>query len=273
MRRSRMTAAACVMAAFLGAGCRGEPDPIELEAGQPVTGSVSYRTRIALPPDAEVVVTLEDVTRADARSTVVATQTIPTRGRQVPIPFELAYPRALFDPSHRYAVRAQIRRGGDVLFTSTTFHPVLTHGAPAHVDVVVGSPVTSAGAGTGGERTAELLETYWRIVSLDGEQVTAGEGLEEPHLILKSEHGALIGSTGVNRLAGSCELPDGLDGAAIMLRPGAMTLIAGPEPLMRQEQQLLQRLRQVDGFRLEGEQLTLSVQGRDVIVLRAVAPR
>jgi heat shock protein HslJ len=40
--------------------------------------------------------------------------------------------------------------------------------------------------------------------------------------------------------------------------------------MMKQEQRLLERLRQIDGYRLEGEQLTLSSQGRGVMVLRAV---
>ena len=45
--------------------------------------------------------------------------------------------------------------------------------------------------------------------------------------------------------------------------------MAGPEPLMKQEQLVLERLQEVDGFRLEGETLTLRVRGRDAMVLRA----
>ena len=269
--RKWTTAAAGVIALFLAA-CRGNPDPTWLESDAALTGSVTYRSRIALPPDARVVVTLEDVSRADEPSTLVATRTIPTRGQQVPIPFELPYDPALIDPARRYAVRAQILRGNEPLFSSTAFVPVLTQGAPANAELVLGPPTTNAGAGTA-PQAADLLGTTWKVVSLDGAEFVVGENLEQAHLILNSENRSLTGSTGVNGLSGSYELPDGAGGAALRLRPGAMTLIAGPEPLMRQEAQLLERLRQVDGFRLEGEKLALTVQGRPVVELRAAVPR
>jgi len=41
--------------------------------------------------------------------TVIATQTIPAEGRQVPIPFELTYDPALIDQTQTYLVAARIR--------------------------------------------------------------------------------------------------------------------------------------------------------------------
>ncbi|HEX5632928.1 MAG TPA: YbaY family lipoprotein, partial [Gemmatimonadales bacterium] len=53
-----------------------------------LTGSVTYRERMALPAGAVVRVELRDVSRADASAALVASQEIrPTS--QVPIPFEL----------------------------------------------------------------------------------------------------------------------------------------------------------------------------------------
>ena len=45
-----------------------------------LTGTVAYRERVALPPDALVEVTLEDVSRADAASVVLARQTLKPEG-------------------------------------------------------------------------------------------------------------------------------------------------------------------------------------------------
>ena len=55
-----------------------------------VTGKATYRQRIALPPDARVLVQLLDVSKADAPATILAEQHIKLMGKQVPIPFELS---------------------------------------------------------------------------------------------------------------------------------------------------------------------------------------
>ncbi len=83
-----------------------------------MSGSVTYRERIVLPPDAKVIVSLEDVTRIGKSGSFVAQQTIrPTT--QVPIPFNLRYIPAAIDRSHRYAVIASILDAQDeVLWTS-----------------------------------------------------------------------------------------------------------------------------------------------------------
>lgn len=96
-----------------------------------LTGSVTYRERMALPPDATIAVRLEDVSRADAPATVIAEQKIVAEGRQVPIPFELSYAPEGIEPNRRHALRAEIRDAeGTLLFTTTTQHAALVAGAP-----------------------------------------------------------------------------------------------------------------------------------------------
>ena len=102
-----------------------------------VTGTVTYRQRIGLPPNATVVVTLEDVSLADAPATVIAEQTIETTGQQVPIPFSLTYDPAEIKPQHSYGVRAQIFYGDSLRWTSTTAYPVITQGSPTEVEIEV----------------------------------------------------------------------------------------------------------------------------------------
>jgi uncharacterized lipoprotein YbaY/heat shock protein HslJ len=104
-----------------------------------VTGVVTYRVRIALPPDAVLTVQIEDVSRADAPARVIGEQVISTGGRQVPIPFSVSYRTSEIDPRFRYNVRAQITDGaGRLLFTTTTAHPVITQGNPTkEIEVVV----------------------------------------------------------------------------------------------------------------------------------------
>jgi putative lipoprotein len=102
-----------------------------------VTGTVTYRERIARLPGAVVHVVLEDVSLADAQATVIAQETIYSAG-QVPVPFTLQLDPAAIDPRHRYAVRARITDAADRLrWVSTNHYPVLTYGNPREIEIVV----------------------------------------------------------------------------------------------------------------------------------------
>lgn len=90
-----------------------------------VVGSVSYRERIALTPEAIVEVFLDDVSRADAPATTLASTRIERPG-QVPVRFELTYDPLRIDPTHRYAIRARIIEDGQLSFTTAHSEPVIT---------------------------------------------------------------------------------------------------------------------------------------------------
>ncbi|TQF66347.1 hypothetical protein FK531_17715 [Rhodococcus spelaei] len=105
-----------------------------------VTGDVLYRERIAWPEGAVVTVRLEDVSRADAPSTVLAEQRI-TDATGVPVPFELTADRASIEPNARVNVSARIEVNGELRWISDTAHPVPTAGPvpPVHL-LLVGVP-------------------------------------------------------------------------------------------------------------------------------------
>src|SRR3546814_10253232 len=63
-----------------------------------VSGSVTYRERIALPPTARIEVKLDDVSLADAPSRTLASQRFAAEGKQVPFAFALTIDRADLDP-------------------------------------------------------------------------------------------------------------------------------------------------------------------------------
>jgi len=118
-------------------------EPVTPAAGQ-LNGIVTYRQRIALPPNAVVEVQLQDVSRADAPAITLASQTIQTQGQQVPIPFSLTYDPTAIDPRMTYAVRATIKDGDTLIWTSTTFNPVLTRDAPAgDIEIIVDQVLSS----------------------------------------------------------------------------------------------------------------------------------
>jgi putative lipoprotein len=111
-----------------------------------VTGTVTYVLRSALPPTAVIEVQLQDVSKMDAPAEVISTQTIEAQGKQVPFRYILKYDPARIDPAHRYAVRATIKDGDKLLFTSTQAYPVITNGAPTRGVEIVVEPVAASGA-------------------------------------------------------------------------------------------------------------------------------
>ena len=102
-----------------------------------VSGTVTYRERIALPPSAVIKVQLVDVSRADAPAVVLGEQLIETAGKQVPFSFAIAYGTAGIDERMSYAVQARIEAVGRLLFISDQRYAVITRGAPKHVDLVL----------------------------------------------------------------------------------------------------------------------------------------
>src|SRR4051794_9818013 len=75
---------------------------VVLAAGKTLRGGVSYRERIALPPDAILEVRLLDVSLADAPSTTLAVTRVKTRHR-LPIPYRLRFDDARIKPGRSYA--------------------------------------------------------------------------------------------------------------------------------------------------------------------------
>jgi len=92
-------------------------------AEKTIAGEVTYRQRIALPPNAVLFVQLADVSLADAPATVIGERKIAPAG-QVPIRFEIGFdPKAVL-PGRTYALQARITVDGRLLFITDTRHQV-----------------------------------------------------------------------------------------------------------------------------------------------------
>lgn len=129
-----------------------------------VSGTVTYLQRRALPETAVLTVSLLDVSRADAPSIPIAQQRIETVGKQVPFTFDMAYDRTKIQERNRYAVRAEIRDGERLLFTTETNYPVITQGNPRSVEITV-VPVGGAGRPNRGESIRGTV-TYRQRIAL-----------------------------------------------------------------------------------------------------------
>ena len=100
----------------------------------------------------------------------------------------------------------------------------------------------------------------WTLTTLNGKEVIA----EKPPT-MKFEHGRISIFGGVNRLTGSYAL---LDDQNVTLGSLASTKMAGDPVLMERERELGKALASVDGFRVSGNELTLSSKGAVVATFR-----
>ena len=128
VRITRMLAVAAVAAPLLAA-CATIMPPSEQPVS--VTGSITYRERMALPPTAQVEVTLADVSLMDAPSKTIARQSFTADGRQVPFAFSLTVDERKIDPRGRYSVSARITdASGKLMFITDTHNGVTFDGRP-----------------------------------------------------------------------------------------------------------------------------------------------
>jgi copper homeostasis protein (lipoprotein) len=112
-------------------------------------GTATYRERMALPPDAVFEAELQDVSRADAPATVLARARLEPAGSP-PFRFEIAYDDATVQPGRRYVVRATVKGGDRLLFTTDKVYPVLDgRNAPLNMLLVSARGDRPQGSATG----------------------------------------------------------------------------------------------------------------------------
>ncbi|WP_159567104.1 YbaY family lipoprotein [Budvicia diplopodorum] len=117
-------------------GCAGLSHMMKMPSDA-VTGTLTYREKVALPDDAMVTVSLSDISLADAPARVISTVSFPAEGKSIPFDFSLPYSNAQIKGAQTITVSARITHGEKMLFKTTSLNEVLTHGKPAKMDIVL----------------------------------------------------------------------------------------------------------------------------------------
>jgi|28_taG_2_1085356.scaffolds.fasta_scaffold00020_136 putative lipoprotein len=105
-------------------------------AAETISGSVTYRERIAMPPGVTLEVQLEDVSRMDAPAKIISEVTMNEAGNP-PYDIIIPYNPDAIQDGRRYTVRASLRMGERLLFTTDTHTPVLSDGAGTDVSITM----------------------------------------------------------------------------------------------------------------------------------------
>jgi predicted amidohydrolase YtcJ/uncharacterized lipoprotein YbaY len=140
------------------------------ETRQNLAGEALYRERIMLPPGAELHVTLEDVSKMDVPSTVIASSRHPLTGAP-PYAFKLEYSDTSIEPRMRYSLRAKIMLGDNLLFTSTE---QLNPFRQPEEDIVI--MLTKVGAGTAQQHSTHSADAVYfngKIITVDDDNPKA----------------------------------------------------------------------------------------------------
>jgi len=106
---------------------------------------------------------------------------------------------------------------------------------------------------SGPSSTAELENTYWKLMTLDDKAVETPEGAREIHFVLNQRNLQLSGFSGCNGMTGVYRL----EGDKIKFTGIAGTLMACPTG-MTIERQLHDMFPQVTGWKISGETLQLT---------------
>lgn len=224
--------------------------PMQPPAGV-VTGTITYRERIALPPDAVADIWIADVSPGMIVAQVLlADTTVRAEGRQVPLPFELRFDPARAEATHTYALKVVIKSAdGQELFTSGDSTFVITQGKPSRVDLVL----QRGGGGDGG--SGGLAGSSWLLEDLAGTRV-----VDRVQATLDfTEPGRVVGNASCNRFFGSAEI----DGATLRIGSLGATKMACADPINNQEMKYLKALTQAERFTLEGTILQIFVKGEE----------
>ncbi|KZX56148.1 hypothetical protein A3709_07115 [Halioglobus sp. HI00S01] len=246
-----------------------ESEPVQ-EVAQVATieGEVFYRERIMLPPGSEVEVQLEDISRADAMATVMASVLLKPQGGP-PYPFSIEYKPSEIDERMRYALRVRITDpNGQLRFTNTEYIDPFS-GNPVKVMVQsVARAEPQASSATGGaaasDQDVEDGTIVWYLETLGGESAPAGAGGKRVDLHMNQGKSTAAGFAGCNRYTGGFS-SDGRSthGTPLSFGNMATTMMACPDG-GQLEQSYLQTLGKVDAYRMDGDKLAL-LCGGDIV--------
>lgn len=225
-----------------------------------LTGEVTYRERIALPPNATLRVQLLDVSLQDTRATVHAEAEIASKG-QVPLTFTLNFDDSVFQPGHTYALSAEIAAGGEVWFRNTTQETIDPANLSAPIRVLV-NLVRGASEPTPPAIPA-LLDTMWRAEAIGGQAVLPNA---ETSLTIAADLRA-GGRGGCNSYFAQADL----DGETLSFSAVAGTLMACAEPINRQERAFFDALGATRAYKIEGDLLfLLDGKGKELVRLTRI---
>lgn len=219
-----------------------------------VSGTATYRERLAMPPDALLEVKLVATTADKAEPRPLASIIVRPTG-QVPVPFVLSYDSNAVEPETDYAIEAVLLVDGRPIFHDLSAATSLTNGTGG--TVIITMKMVQPGE-TEPLITRDAILGDWEVFEIGGQPI---EGGRVPTLSFDKD-GNASGTGSCNRFNGRADIGEG----TIALGPMAATQMACPDPLGAQERSFFDALSQVTGFEAHERVINLTDTGGEALL-------
>jgi putative lipoprotein len=210
-------------------------------APRAVSGTATYRERIALPPDAALTVRLGVMAGNEVGSHLIAEQIVSPAGA-VPIAFALRFDSTDAPQGAALGLDATITADGETLFRTAQAIPLPANDGPVEIVMVSAGREPAADA-------AAISGVEWQVTAIAG---IDDLGEAQPTLAIGAD-GAAAGSTGCNRFFAKARI----DGESLAFSEAGTTFMACAEPVMRVERGFLEALGATAAYRVEDGVLKL----------------
>ena len=207
--------------------------------------TVSYRERIALPPDAKLHVQLRDMTPSDATPVPLAAKLIAMTG--VPMTVSLSYDPEVVEAGRSYAITASLWSGDEQLFRTARPQAVPEGAAEGPVEIVL-SMVEAFETSAVPPRT--LIGVRWVATEILG----APWSNDDPATLTVDETSTFSIFGGCNRFTGQMQIAAG---QIAFPENFAGTLMACPNEVEDQERGFLAALARASAYVRYGAGLVL----------------
>jgi putative lipoprotein len=231
-------------------------DAIEAEM-KSLDVNVIYLDRRMLPPGAVLEVTLEDVSKADAPSDLIVSQSMEPASAP-PFAMVLDYDATKIADKHRYSLRATIKVQDQLVMTSTTSIDPFAEGATLPIEIKLDRVAHTQTTDTA--HNAAFTDTNWTLMQLGGQDVKLGAAEKEVFIQFASEGNTAHGFSGCNTFKGGFEIDQG----KLSMGPVAATQMMCMDG-MDQEHAFLSAMGQFASYSVQGEALTVKNNQGEVV--------
>lgn len=183
-----------IFAILLFQGCTKSPQIVHEEE---LHVDVLYLDRKMLPPNAKVTLILEDISKQDVKSKVIAKQSIIVKNAP-PYSFTMKYDYNSIDMKKVYNLSANITINGKYLYRSDTVLNPFTDILDKYELIVKKVPKE-----THTKPNSDLQNTYWKLVKLENKNVKVLKNMKEPYILFENDGKSVKGFGGCNSMFGS----------------------------------------------------------------------
>lgn len=238
------------------------PKKVQTAVTNTIDIKVFYLDRSLLPPGAELKVILEDVSKTDTKSEIVASRTFVLETAP-PYNVSLLVDKTKIKPSRQYSVRANIRKNGELLYTSTMRHDPFATQTPIQIKL---SKVERRASTEHKVPNAQFLNTYWKAIQLNGQVIELNSGDRELFIQMKAGN-KLRGFAGCNNFHGGFSASQ----SVLSFDKLASTMMACNAITGERENKMHHVLKSTHSYKIAGDTLKLyNVAGEKIGVFNAV---